>query len=151
MKFINLLLSTLIILFVQNIDAQTLDSFEPKINKYGLGKLKKASNKVFIAKFNINYEMYKSSQDFQAGGSTWGGGVRGSAKASLAVGLKGIQEADLIEKTDLLYKEFVALLEAEGLDVITASEAEKVPAYEGWEQLQGGTVNKSQYPGVLTI
>ena len=151
MKYLKMVVVVFVALLTQNLYAQQLGKFEPKVNKYGLGKLKGASKKVFIAKFNINYEVYKSSQDFQAGGSTWGGGIRGSAKASLAVGLKGIQESDLIEKTDLLYNEFVASLEAEGLQVVTAEEAGKVGAYEDWEMLKGGTVNKSQYPGVLTI
>jgi len=148
--------TSIIILFLSlcsttGLYAQQLGSFEPKSNKHGLGKLKKVKKKIYIAKFNVNYEVFKSSKDYSAGGSTFGGGVRGSAEASAAVGLKGISESDLQEKTDQLYQEYIAMLKNAGFEIISADEAGKTEAYENWDRLSGGSVNKSQLPGVLTV
>jgi len=145
-----IILVLIISFFGQTLVAQQFGQFESKINKAGLGKLKNSKKSVYIAKFNINYEVYKSSSDFSHGGATFGGGVRGDASAKAAVGLQGIQEDDIQANTDLLYKEYIDELQAAGLDIITAGEAGNTAAYEGWELKQGGTINKSQYPGVLT-
>jgi len=57
-------LSTTILLFSLGLVAQTLGEFKPSDTSYGLGKLKKAPKIVYIAKFDINYEVYKTAQDF---------------------------------------------------------------------------------------
>ncbi len=131
--------------------AQTLGEFNPNTKKYGMGKLKKNHTRVYIAKFNINYELFKSSKTYKAGGQMMGGGVRGDAEAEVAVGLQGIEEADLIATSTQLYQGFVAQLEAAGYSIVSAKEAAKTKAYESWMLKSGGQVNRSQYPGVATV
>ncbi|MEM9819626.1 MAG: hypothetical protein AAF985_01085 [Bacteroidota bacterium] len=147
-----LIMSLLLVLCCMTVaPAQQLGKFEPKVKKYGLGKLKKAKDKVYIARFNINFEVHKASQEFKQGSKMFGGGVRGDAEAKAAVALKGINEADLQAKTDQLYEEFIAELKAAGLQIIGADEAAQTKTYSKWERKSGGQINKSQYPGVLTV
>ncbi len=146
------LLLVAVLLFTSwGIKAQTLGEFKPTDSSNGLGKLKKAPKKVYIAKFDVNYEVYKTSQDFKQGGSMLGGGVKGNATAKAAVGLSGIQNEDLLRITDELYTDFTGMLEAKGITIISAEEAGKVKAYEDWELIKGGEINKSQLPGILTV
>lgn len=144
-------LSIAILLFSMGLEAQTLGEFKPSDTSYGLGKLKKAPKKIYIAKFDINYEVYKTAQDFKQGGSMIGGGVRGDATSKLAVGLLGVQNDDLIRITDELYAGFTEMLIGKGITIISANEAGNTKAYEDWELIKGGEINKSQLPGILTV
>ena len=146
-----LLLSTVILLFSLGLAAQTLGEFKPSDNSFGLGKLKKAPKRIYISKFDVNYEVYKTAQDFKQGGSMLGGGVRGDATSKLAVGLLGVQHEDLIRVTDELYSDFKGMLESKGITIISAEQAGSAKAYEDWELIKGGEINKSQLPGILTV
>ncbi|MEQ8301840.1 MAG: hypothetical protein RIB47_00520 [Cyclobacteriaceae bacterium] len=146
-----LLLSALLLLTCLGLVAQTLGEFKPSDSSNGLGKLKKAEKKVYIARFDVNYEVFKTAQDFKQGGSMLGGGAKGSATSKVAVGLSGIQNQDLIEITDELYSDFTSMLKEKGITMIGAEEAGQTKAYEDWELIKGGQINKSQLPGILTV
>lgn len=139
----------LIIAFSLSAQAQNLGEFKPKDITYGLGKIKDAS-KIYISNFTVNYQVYNEKQKFRQGGSMFGGGYRGDAKAELSVGLTGLTESDVQKITNQLYEDFVTRIKAKNLQIITADEAGKTDVYEGYTKMQGGKINLAQLPGTMT-
>lgn len=129
--------------------AQTLGEFKPKETKYGLNKAKDAK-KIYISNFSVNYQVYNEKEDFKQGGSMFGGGSKGDAKAQLSIGLTGLSENDVQLITDKLYQDFLAQIKAKGLQVVTADEASKLDSYADYVRLQGGKASLAQYPGMMT-
>ena len=128
--------------------AQTLGEFKPKDNSYGLKKIK--SKKVYIASFTVNYQVFNEKEEFKQGGRMLGGGAyKGDAKSALSVGLEGITEKGVQTVTDSLYKDFIAMLKAKGMEIISAEEAGKTNTYEGFTKVTGGSINEAQFPGTL--
>ncbi|HEY3402339.1 MAG TPA: hypothetical protein VGK59_03065 [Ohtaekwangia sp.] len=130
-------------------NAQTLGEFKPKDQSYGLNKAKDAK-RIYIADFNVNFQVYNEKEDFKQGGHQLGGGVKGDASASLSIGLEGLDEKTVLDITNKLYQEYTDKLKAKGLTIITADEAAKIESYEGYERMQGGKVSLAQLPGVMT-
>ena len=130
--------------------AQTLGEFKPKDQSYGLNKAKNAT-RIYIAGFDVNFQIYNEKEDFKQGGHQLGGGMKGDASASLSIGLEGLDEKTVVEITDKLYKEYIDKITAKGLTIITPEEASKIESYEGYERIKGGKVNTAQIPGVLTV
>jgi len=129
--------------------AQTLGEFKPKDDAYGVNKARNAK-RIYIAGFEVNYQIYNEKQDYKQGGSTLGGGMRGDAMAEVSVGLEGLDEKTVQEITDKLYKEYIAKIQAKGLTIINADEAVKIDTYSDYERVQGGKVSLAQIPGVMT-
>lgn len=144
-----LLLTTLIFLAAFSSQSQTLGEFNVQTGEMGKGKLQKAPKKVYIASFNVFFEVYKEAIDFKQGSSMLGGGQTSNATVRAAVGLDGIKEDDIQQKTNQLYNEFVADLKKGGLEIISPDVAGKIPAYEDWERSSGPFVGESGIPGVL--
>ena len=142
-------LAALIFMFVFTSQAQTLGEFNVKVSEMGKGKLKSAPKKIYIASFNVFYEVYKEAIDFKSGGSMIGGGERSSATARAAIGLGGIDEKDIQQKTNQLYNEFVSDLKKAGLEIISPDVAGKIEVYQDWEKSTGPFVAPSGIPGVL--
>ncbi len=143
---------TLALLFIAMAShAQILGEFDPKANfSQALGKMKGEKN-IYIANFNVNFQVYNEKEDFKQGGRAFGGGAyKGDAKASLSVGLTGVSEKDVQEATDMLYQDFLDQLKAKGLNVINVDDAGKTDTYSDYVKLQGGKVSMSQYAGVMT-
>lgn len=128
--------------------AQTLGEFKPKEQSFGLNKAKKAT-KIFIAGFDVNYQIYNEKEAFKQGGSTLGGGMKGDATSAISVGLEGLDEKTVQDITDQLYQEYTDKLKAKGLTIISAEEAEKSESYEGFTRVKGGKVSLAQFPGVM--
>ncbi|WP_155977920.1 hypothetical protein [Pedobacter glucosidilyticus] len=127
-----------------------LGEFKPKDTSFGLGKLKGKAKKVYIAAFNVNYQVYNEKQDFKQGGSTLGGGFKGDALAEISVGLDGLTNQDVQKITDKLYADYVAQLKSKGLTIVTADEAAKTSVYADFEKLKGGEISLAQLPGTLS-
>ncbi len=143
-----ILLLVLAISFATATNAQTLSEFKPADASYGESKAKKAK-RIFISSFFVNYQIYNEKQKTKAGGSTFGGGMRGDAKAEASVGLDGLSEADVQSITDKLYQDFLSKIKNLGYTLITVDEAAKTKTYEDYELLKGGKVNLSQLPGCM--
>lgn len=143
------LLLLLIAAFSLCANAQTLGEFKPKENKFGLGKLKDAT-KIYISNFNVHYQIYNEKQKFKQGGSMFGGGYRGDAKAEASVGLTGLKESDVQQITDKLYQDFTNQIKAKNLQIITAEEAGKADVYKGYVKMEGGKVSLAQVPGTMS-
>ncbi|MEB2781884.1 hypothetical protein U3A58_15930 [Algoriphagus sp. C2-6-M1] len=141
-------------LFVINIfselSAQTLSKFSPSDDmSYGLKKLSKKPKKIYIAAFNINFEVYKEAIDYKKGGAGFGGNVKGEATARGAIGLTGLDQAKIQEKTDQLYKEFIESLKAEEFEIVDPALAGATEIYKGWEKATGPYVIESPLPGLM--
>ena len=139
-----------------NLIAQTIGEVDLKdINNYGLRKLKDAPKKVFISQFKVNFQtMYlateKKSGGFR-GGSDYTRSYKSAVSASLSLGLKGIQENDLIDITDELYKSLTDQLKAEGFEIITAEQALAAEELQDWVKRTGGSLSQAQYDGYVTV
>ncbi|MBS4063230.1 MAG: hypothetical protein KGZ74_01650, partial [Chitinophagaceae bacterium] len=88
---------SMMLLFALITFAQSIGEVDLKeINNYGLRKLKDAPKKVFISQFRVNFQtMYldteKKSGGFR-GGSDYTRSYKSAVSASVALGLKGLQE-----------------------------------------------------------
>ena len=132
------------------LNAQSLGEFKPADQSFGLKQLKKDNiNRIFIANFVVNYQVYNEKQDFKQGGSQFGGGERGDAMAEASVGLDGLDAATVQQITDQLYADYLAKLKAKGLTVITADDAAKTETYEDYTRVTGGTASLAQIPGAI--
>lgn len=130
-------------------NAQTLGEFKPKEQSYGVGKAKNAT-RIYISNFTVNYQIYNEKTKFKQGGSMFGGGSKGDAKAEASVGLNGLTDNDLQDVTNRLYSDFLAAITANGLIVIDADEAAKTSTYSDYTKLSGGKLSLAQLPGTLT-
>lgn len=131
--------------------SQTLGDFKPSDESYGTNKLKKVDNKsIYIAGFNVHYQLYNEKQNFKQGGSRIGGGYTGDATAEASVGLDGIDEKTLQEITDKLYQDYISKLKSKGLKLISADEAAKSEAYEDFEMVKGGSISTAEIPGAIS-
>jgi len=140
-----------ILSFLSNywIIAQTTGNVELKDNGYSPKKFSNAPKKIFIAQFRVNYQIMFDYTETAQGGSQLGGGVRGTAKSRLALGIKGISEEDLKEITDKLYITYVEKLKSEGFEIIYANEAGKISTFSEFERKTGGTLSTAQFPGYI--
>lgn len=128
--------------------AQTLGDFKPKDQSYGLNKVKNAQ-RIYIASFTVNYQVYNEKEDFKQGGHMLGGGYKGDAHASLSVGLENITEAGIQAVTDRLFQDFTSMLKEKGLEIISAEEAGKTETYADFTKVTGGKISEAQFPGTL--
>tara|TARA_R110002111_G_scaffold246413_1_gene309040 strand:- start:30908 stop:31954 length:1047 start_codon:yes stop_codon:yes gene_type:complete len=149
MKNIQVIIALASCLFLGTTNAQELEDFKPNKDKYGLGKLKKGPKKIYIASFNVNFETYKEAVSYKASGG-FRNNAKGEATASAAIGINGLEEADIQEKTNQLYNDFIADLKAKGFEIITAETAGKTKTYNDWQKASGPYVIQSGLPGVMT-
>ncbi|MGY5351826.1 hypothetical protein ACXGQW_04565 [Wenyingzhuangia sp. IMCC45533] len=141
----------LIILFCGvTLTAQNISEAKVSGKTYGASKMKKATKKLFINSFNVNYEIYKEAIDVKTGSSGFRGKRTGDATARAAIGLSGIIKDDIQVKTDQLYTEFVADYKAKGFEIVNIEQAQKIEIFDGWEKETGPYVKESGFPGVLT-
>ncbi len=138
--------------FTGSVYSQTLGEFKPKDTAHGLGKLKRSdgASRIYIAGFDVNFQVYNEKQDYRQGGSMLGGGVRGEALAEVTVGLEGLDEMTVQQITDQLYDDYIKRLKAKGLTIITADEAAKTKSYEDFMRMKGGKISTAEIPGVMT-
>lgn len=149
---IRILLTIALCAFTSMLAAQSLSEFKPKDNSYGLGKLKnsKGGNRIFIAGFDVNFQLYNEKQDYRQGGAMLGGGMRGESLAEVSVGLEGLDEKTVQEITDQLYKDYITRLQSSGLTIISPDEAAGIDSYRDFVRMKGGSVTMAEIPGVMT-
>ena len=132
--------------------AQSLGDFKPKETSHGLGKLKRSdgAKRIYIAGFDVNFQVYNEKQDYRQGGSMLGGGMRGDALAEVSVGLEGLDEQTIQQITDQLYQDYISRLKAKGMTIIAADEAAGIKAHEDFVRMKGGKISMAEVPGVMT-
>ncbi|QOD60180.1 hypothetical protein H9I45_12630 [Polaribacter haliotis] len=145
-----LLLSVIVICFTISVNAQSLGKIKTTNKKWAFKTMKKATKRIFINSFNVNFEVYKEAIDFKAGGN--GGRIGGntsSSTAKAAIGLGGIDGVKMQEKTNQLYKNYIKRLKAEGYEIITSEEVAKTEAIKDWDKATGPYL-KENLSGIIT-
>ena len=141
---------TLLLLFVVSFGfAQNLGEFKPSKQSYGKKNYKSANKRIYIASFNVNFEIYKEAIDYKRSGG-FRNNVKGAATARAAIGLNGLEKNTIQEKVNQLYKEFVSKLENSGYTIVSPDKAKNAEVYEGWQYAEGPYVKESGMPGVIT-
>ena len=145
-----LLLGVLMMLYT-SIQSQELGEFKPKDVSYGLNKLKKLDNKrIYIAGFDVNFQVYNEKAEYNQGGYQLGGGMKGDAETEVSVGLEGLDEKTIQQITDKLYADYVQKIREKGIAIISAEEAGKTEKYADFQKMQGGKISMAEIPGVMT-
>ena len=126
-------------------------TFELTANGFREKNFKYSNKNIHIASFRVNYQIMYREQDTQQGGRTIGGGMKGSAKASLALGLKGPSSDDLVKTTDEIYQAFTQKLTSQGYTIVGLDKVKDFDPYEDWTKVTGGIGNEAQVPGALTV
>lgn len=145
-----LLVSIALICFTVSLQAQSIGDVKTTNKKWAFKTMKKATKRIYINSFNVNFEVYKEAIDFKAGGN--GGrlsGNTGSATAKAAVGLSGVDGEKMQEKTNLLYNNYINRLKAEGYEIISTEEAAKTDALKDWNKASGPYL-KENLLGIVT-
>ena len=145
-----LLLSIIVICFTISVNAQSLGNLKTTNKKWAFKTMKKATKRIYINSFNVNFEVYKEAIDFKAGGD--GGrisGNRSSSTAEAAIGLGGIDGKVIQEKTNLLYQNYVKRLKDEGYEIVATEEAAKTEVLKDWEKSTGPHL-KENLSGIIT-
>jgi len=137
----NLLTLLLFVCAVSLTNAQLVTDKDLKDSSYGEKKLKKAPKKVYINKFNVNYQVLASSTETSSYGKT---------KTQMAVGLVGIELEDMQEITDNAYKMVVQKFKDAGIEIVTADEAGQTKFYSDWTRISGGTPSQAQLLGYVS-
>ena len=146
----NLLTLLLSLLAVGTLAAQQLGELKTSVLDYGTRKFEQSGNRIYIADFNVHYQVLFSATNSQAAQKKRNG-FRAGSRVSSAVALPGIPEAELLRITDEMYAGFRAQLEAAGYTFIDADGASGIDAYEDWTRVEGGTVSRAQVNGYVTV
>lgn len=130
--------------------AQDLGELDVKVYDYGTKHFRGGGQRVYVAGFNVHYQVYFSASDSQAAKRKTAG-FRAGSRVKAAVGLGGLTETALLDVTDGLYQNFRGQLEAAGYSFVDADVAAGISAYEGWERVAGGSVSRAQTEGYVTV
>ncbi len=129
--------------------AQKVGKIETKESGFSQKKFSKAPKKVYIAEFNVNYQMAFSQTSIARGGREIGGGYRGDAKATLNVAIPDINPNEMQKLTNEVYQEYINELKQNGFEIVSADEAGKTDLFSDWERMEGGEISQAQFPGYL--
>lgn len=149
MKSLKNYLLILTVLFSTDLIAQQVSTVELKKPGRPSGdmapkKIKNAPHKIFIAEFNILYQLVFSDKE-----ETRAGVNHGKTKAKLTVAAGGLYKEDLTSITDEIFKNYTDNLKAKGYEIIEAADVAKAKSYENWSLLKGGGLNEEQLRGFI--
>ena len=128
--------------------AQTFSEIKLKSTETGKGKLKKAPKKIYIADFKIFYQIFFSIEEKEKGGMK-AGMMKGDATAAVGMGLDGLNDDDLINNTNYLYKQTIERMKAAGYEIVTADQMAGIKEFKGWQRVKGGGLSDVQFKGYL--
>ena len=126
-----------------------------EINNYGLKKLDDAPKKVYISQFRFNFQTLYLDKERKVGGFRGGSeytrSYKSDVEANLSIGLKGLQEQDLIDIVNEAYKDLTDKVKAAGYELISVDAAAAAEEMQGWQRKAGGSLNQSQFDGYVTV
>ena len=144
------LLFTVLLVSIATLQAQTLGEFKPKDDGYKANKVSEGPKKLYIASFNINFEIYKEAVDERKAGG-FGRTITNAAKAKAAVGLSTLDGEAIQVTADKLYAEFVDGFKTKGYEIISIDEAEKTEVFKGWEKVSGPKLFETDMTGIIAV
>lgn len=130
--------------------SQTLGEYKMKFDNFGSKPKKGASKKVYINSFNVMVEVYREDLDYKAKREFRGKG-RAEAKASAALGLKGVDTDLLQNEADKLYNELINELKSNGFEIVASDAAKNTKFHSKSVAFNGPLVRESTNPGMLEI
>ncbi|MGB1269422.1 MAG: hypothetical protein ACPG45_06765 [Flavobacteriaceae bacterium] len=130
--------------------AQDVSSLNFKIDGYAQKKFNETDKKIYIQHFFVNYQVMMSASEIARGGREIGGGYRGDAKASLSLGIKGVELEDYQNMTNEFYNDFVKQLTDKGFTIMTAQEVQGNVNFSKENVVEGGSPASSDIPGYLS-
>lgn len=136
--------------------AQSISEVDLKeINNYGLKKLDDAPKKVYISQFRFNFQTLYLDKERKVGGFRGGSeytrSYKSDVEANLSIGLKGLQEQDLVDIVNEAYKDLTDKIKAAGYELVSVDAAAATDEMQGWQRKAGGTLNQSQFDGYVTV
>jgi len=142
-----LLLLPIIVSF--NLSAQQIGNVELKKPGRPSGdmaakKIKDAPKKIFIAEFNIMYQLVFTDKE-----ETREGVNHGKTKAELTVAAANLHKEDLTYLTDKIYKSYLDNLASKGYEILDAAQAADAKPYTDWQLMKGGGLNEAQLRGYI--
>ena len=143
-------LVVLALLSCYTLSAQDLGKFTPKDDAFKSKKLSEGNKLLYIASFNINFEIYKEAVDKKQSGG-FGRSIKNAAKAKAAVGLSTLDKDAIQTKADQLYNEFLDDMNAKGYEIISAEKAGNTETYKGWKKAEGPNVYETDMTGILSV
>lgn len=142
----------LVLLFISgmliNVQAQQLGEFKAA-STGSAKKFKKMSKRLYVANFNVQFEIYKEAVDKKEAGG-FRNTIKNASKAKAAVGLSSLDKDAIQGVVDQLYNEFIADFKAKGFEIISADEAGKTKVYENWKRAEGPYVEETFMPGIMS-
>lgn len=144
------ILSVVVFLMCFTFQAQELSQLNFKNEGYTQKKFNKTEKKIYIQHFFVNYQVMMSASEIARGGREIGGGYRGDAKASLSLGIKGVELEDYQKMTNEFYKDFIKDLTDKGFTILSAEEVQKNPEFVKQTLVEGGVPSSSEIPGYLS-
>jgi hypothetical protein len=114
----------------------------------------KSPKRVYIQKFRALFEVYEEASASTSGSKNERANrtttVSGT-KTSMGVQLSGVDIPDFQKIVDDAYADFVAQLEADGFEIISADEAGKTDYYSGYTKIKGGASSTDQATGYVMV
>ncbi|UZD20967.1 hypothetical protein PBT90_15440 [Algoriphagus halophytocola] len=114
----------------------------------------KSPKRIYIQKFRALFEVYEkatastqASKKERANRATYVSGT----KTSMGVQLSGVDVPEFQKMINEAYADFVAQLEAEGFEIITADEAGQSEYYKGYTKVKGGASSTAQALGFVMV
>jgi hypothetical protein len=147
-----LLLGFLLLFLGSAIAAQNFTKKNVNIAEWKSKGLEEAPKKIYLKNFKVFYQMIAEGEKTVYGGRQLGGGsYTGDATARLAVGVTGVNPDDLQTLTNQLYQDYIADLEALGIEVLTSKDIPDIEFFEEWELIEGPSINQEQIQGSLMV
>ncbi|MDG1279488.1 MAG: hypothetical protein P8O16_19610 [Algoriphagus sp.] len=114
----------------------------------------KSPKRVYIQKFRALFEVFEEASSSTAAYKNESANsvttVSGT-KTRMGVQLSGVDIPDFQKLVDEAYADFVAQLEADGYEIISAEEAGKTDYYAGYTKLKGGATSTDQVKGFVMV
>ena len=132
-----------------------ISSKDYDVNSFHRGKQSsKSPKRVYIQKFRALFEVYEEATASTSGSKNERANrtttVSGTS-TRMGVQLSGVDVPDFQKIVDEAYADFVAQLEADGFEIITAEEAGKTDYYSGYTKIEGGASSTDQATGYVMV
>lgn len=145
----------LLISFVSVSFAQTLNKKNFRTTDYQTKVFKNSGKRVYINSFNVFYQVFVSATARTTERTTtdysFGTKTTGRTKTTMGIAIDGVDNADFLEITNIVYKKFIDDLSEKGYTIISAEEAGKTEVFSDYLLKNGGEVNYAQSEGYVKV
>lgn len=130
---------------------QQIGEFELDESEFGDRHIKGHNKRIYIADFQVNYQLLLNWIEKRQGGRQFGGGVKGDATAQLLLGLPAISEQNVIDLTDSLFAKYKEHLREKGYFLINDSLVANSEVLEDYRKEIGGRLERVEGRGDILV